>query len=115
MHRHLVAVEVGVERRADERVHLDRLALDEDRLERLDAEAVQRRRAVQEHRVLLDDLLEDVPNLGTLLLDQLLGALDGGDEAALFELVVDERLEQLERHLLRQAALVQLAARGRRR
>ena len=31
-----------------------------------------------------------------------------GDEAALFELVVDERLEQLERHLLRQPALVQL-------
>ena len=49
---HLVAVEVGVERRADERVQLDRLALDEHRLERLDAEAVQRRRAVQEHRVL---------------------------------------------------------------
>ena len=112
---HLVAVEVGVERRADERVQLDRLALDEHRLERLDAEAVQRRSAVQQHRVLLDDVLEDVPDLGTLLLDHLLGALDGGDEAALFELVVDERLEQLERHLLRQAALVQLAARGRRR
>jgi hypothetical protein len=56
----------------------------------------------------LDDLLEDVPDLGPLLLDQLLGALDGVDEAALFELVVDERLEQLEGHLLRQAALVQL-------
>ena len=52
VHGHLVAVEVGVERRADERVQLDRLALDEHRLERLDAEAVQRRRAVQQHRVL---------------------------------------------------------------
>ena len=79
VHGHLVAVEVGVERRADERVQLDRLALDQHRLERLDAEAVQRRRAVQEHRVLLDHFLEDVPDLGTLLLDQLLGALDGGD------------------------------------
>ena len=108
VHGHLVAVEVGVERRADQRVQLDRLALDQHRLERLDAEAVQRRRAVQENRVLLDDLFEDVPDLGPLLLDQLLGALDRGDEAALFELVVDERLEQLERHLLRQAALVQL-------
>ena len=56
----------------------------------------------------LDDLFEDVPDLGTLLLHHLLRALDGGDVAALFELVVDERLEQLERHLLRQAALVQL-------
>ena len=61
MDGHLVAVEVGVERRADERVKLDGLALDEHRLERLDAEAVERRRAVQENRVLADDLFEDVP------------------------------------------------------
>jgi hypothetical protein len=58
--------------------------------------------------VLLDHLFEDVPDLGLLLLDHLLGLLDRRDQAALFELVVDERLEQLERHLLRQAALVQL-------
>ena len=38
--------------------------------------------------------------------------LDGGDVALLFELVVDERLEQLERHDLRQAALVQLELRA---
>jgi hypothetical protein len=107
VHGHLVAVEVGVERRADERVELDGLALDEHRLEGLDAEAVERRRAVQHHRVLGDDLLEDVPDLRALLLDELLGALDGVDVAALFELVVDERLEELERHLLRQTALVQ--------
>ncbi len=106
--RHLVAVEVGVERRADERVDADRLALDEHRLERLDAEPVERRRAVQQHRMLADDLLEHVPHLGTLLLDHLLRLLDGRDQAALLELVVDERLEQLERHLLRQPALVQL-------
>ena len=40
---HLVAVEVGVERRAHERVDLQGLALDQHRLERLDAQAVQRR------------------------------------------------------------------------
>ena len=105
---HLVAVEVGVERRADERVDADRLALDQHRLERLDAEAMQRRRAVQQHRMLADDLFEHVPHFRTLLLDHLLRLLDRGDEAALLELVVDERLEQLERHLLRQPALVQL-------
>ena len=44
---HLVAVEVGVEGRADERMQLDRLAFDQDGLEGLDAQAVQRRRAVQ--------------------------------------------------------------------
>ena len=47
---HLVAVEVRVEGRADERVNLDRLALDEHRLEGLDAQAVERRRAVEQHR-----------------------------------------------------------------
>ena len=41
VHGHLVAVEVRVERVADQRVDLDRLALDQHRLERLDAEAVE--------------------------------------------------------------------------
>jgi hypothetical protein len=108
VHRHLVAVEVRVEGRADERVDLDRLALDQQRFEGLDAQPVERGRAVEEHGVLADDLLEEVPHLGPLLLHHLLRRLDGGDEAFLLELVVDERLEQLERHLLGQAALVQL-------
>ena len=59
------------------------------------------------HRVLPDDLVEDVPDLGALLLHHLLRGLDGGDVALLLELVVDERLEELERHDLRQAALVE--------
>ncbi len=105
---HLVAVEVRVERRADERVDADGLAFDQHRLERLDAQPMERRRAVEQHRVLADDLFEHVPHFGTLQLDHLLRLLDGGDETALLELVVDERLEQLERHLLRQPALVEL-------
>jgi hypothetical protein len=54
------------------------LALDEHGLERLNAQTVQRRRAVQHHGMLANDLLEDVPNLGTLALDQALGGLDRG-------------------------------------
>ena len=108
VHGHLVAVEVGVERRADQRVELDRLALDQHRLERLDAEAVERRRAVQQHRVLADHLVEDVPDFLALLLDPLLGLLEGHRQTLGVEPGVDERLEQLERHLLGQAALVQL-------
>ena len=109
---HLVAVEVGVERRADERMELDRLALDELRLERLDAQAVQRRRAVEEHRVLADHLVEDVPHHRRLGFDLALRRLDGGRDALHLELVEDERLEELERHLLRQAALVELELRA---
>src|SRR3712207_8932508 len=50
VHRHLVAVEVRVERVTDERVDLDRLALHENRLEGLDAQAVERRGAVQDRK-----------------------------------------------------------------
>ena len=109
---HLVAVEVGVEGRAHERVDLDGLALDEDRLEGLDAEAVQRRRPVEQHRVLADDPLEDVPHLGPAPLDHALGRLDVLGQLGVDQPLHDEGLEQLERHQLGQAALVQLEVRA---
>src|SRR5438067_144235 len=87
---------------------LDGLPFDEERLEGLDAETVKRRRAVQQNRMLLDDLFERIPHFDGLQLDHLFGGLDRTDQALLFETVVDERLEQLEGHLLRQTALVQL-------
>ena len=111
MDGHLVAVEVGVEGRAHERMDLDGLALDEHGLEGLDAEAVERRRAVQEHRVVADDFLERVPDLRHAGLDQLLGGLDGLGEALLLEAVVDERLEELDGHLLGKPRLVELELR----
>ena len=55
-----------------------------------------------------DDLVEDVPHFGLFLLDHLLRRLDGRDIATLFKFVVDERLEQLQSHDLRQTTLVQL-------
>ena len=70
---HLVTVEVRVERGADERVDLDGLALDQLGLEGLDAEAVQRGRTVQQHRVLGDDLFEDVVHDRAAALDHPLG------------------------------------------
>ena len=105
---HLVAVEVSVEGRTHHRVDADGLAFDQDRLERLDAETVQRGGAVQEHRVPVNDVLQDLPDLGTLLVDHLLGALHRLDQAALDELADDERLEELDRHVLREAALMEL-------
>ncbi len=61
--------------------------------------------------MILDDLFEDVPDLGPDALDDPLGALDVVGEALLDELAHDERLEQLEGHLLGQPALVQLELR----
>src|SRR5580700_1774722 len=59
-----------------------------------------------------NDVFENVPNDRLLLLDHFLGLLDGGAVALRFELVIDERLEKLERHFLRQAALVKLELRA---
>jgi len=73
VHGHLIAVEIGVESGTDQRVKLDRLALDQHRLERLKAQTVQRRRTVEHDGMFADHLVEDVPDLRALLLDQLLG------------------------------------------
>ena len=101
VHGHLVAVEVRVEGGADERVQLDGAALHERGHERLYAEPVQRGRAVQQDGAGLDDLLQDVPDLGTGALHHSLGALDVVRHALHDEPVHDERLEELQRHLLR--------------
>ena len=103
---HLVTVEVGVERRTGERVQLDGLAFDHPRLEGLDTEAVQGRSTVQEDRMALHHVLEDVPDHRVAAVDDLLRALDGLHDAALDELADHERLVQLGRHELRQTALV---------
>ncbi len=112
MDGHLVTVEVGVERGADQRMQLDGLAFDQHRLERLDAQAVQRRRAVQHDRVFLDDFFKDVPHHRRAGFHFLLGRLDRRRDAHGFEAREDERLEELDGHQLGQAALVQLERRA---
>src|SRR5688572_10552901 len=89
-------------------MQLDRLTFDEDRLKSLNAKSMQGRRTVEQYRVFADDLVQDIPDFRLFLLDQLLGLLDGGGEALGVKPRVDERLEKLERHLLRQTALMQL-------
>ena len=111
VHGHLVAVEVRVVSGANERMNADRFAFDEQRLESLDRKTVQGRRAVEQHRVALGDFFEDVPDFRRLALDHLLRAAHGVDVAEFLEAANDERLEQNERHLLRQTALVQLQLR----
>ena len=81
------------------------------RLESLDRKTVQRRRAVEQHRMALGDFFENVPDFGRLALDHLLGAAHGVHVAEFLEAADDERLEQHERHLLRQTALVELELR----
>src|SRR5690554_32319 len=109
---HLVTVEVGVEGRADERVQLNGLAFDEHRLERLNAQTVQRGRPVEHDGVFANDFFENVPHHRLVAVDHLLGRLDRGGQAHDFELVEDEGLEQFKRHELGQTALMQLQLRA---
>src|ERR1700748_2111462 len=90
----------------------DALALAQLRLERLDTQPVQGRRAVQQHRVLGDDLFQHVPHDRPRALHHPLGGLDVLRVVEVDQTLHDERLEQLERHLLGQAALVQLELRA---
>ena len=75
---HLVTVEVGVKRRANEGVQLDGLAFDQDGLERLDTQTVQRRRTVQHHGMLFDDLFQNIPHNWRAGFNFLFGSLNGG-------------------------------------
>ncbi len=113
--RHLVAVEVGVEGGAAQRVQLQGAALDQHRLKGLNAEAVQRRRAVEHNGAVLDDVFERVPDLVLALVDHLLGRLDVVGQTVFDELFHHERAEQLDGHFLRHAALIDFSVPGRRR
>ena len=67
---------------------------------------MERWRTVQQNRVVLNDVLEDLIDLRISLLHDLLGALDRLGLTTLFELMDDEWLEQLNCHRLRQTTLV---------
>ncbi len=108
---HLVTVEVGVEGRTRERMELDGETFDEGRHERLDTEAVERRGAVEEDVLVLDHLFEDVPHFFGTVLDEALRGLHVVREFAADDRADDERLEELHRHFLREAALIELEVR----
>ena len=107
MHGHLVAVKVGIKGGANQRVQLNGLALNQGRFKRLNAEPVQRWRTVQHNRMLADHLIENIPNFRTFPLDHFFRLLDRRRQPLGFQTRIDKRLEQFQRHFLRQAALMQ--------
>ena len=108
VHGHLVTVEVGVERRTSQRVQLHGLALDQFGLEGLDTQTVQRRGTVHQHRMPLDDVLQNTPDNGVFPVDDLLGRFHRLDDTALDEFADYERLVEFGRHILRNTHLVHL-------
>src|SRR5438034_9458767 len=93
-------------------MNLDGFTFDQHRLERLNAQAMQSGRAIEQDGMIFDYFFQNVPNHRILLLYQFLSLLDRGAMAALFQAMINERLEQLERHLLGQPALMQLELRA---
>jgi len=57
MHRHLVAVKVGIETLASQRVKHNRVTFHQHRFKRLNAHAMEGGGAVEQDRVLMNDLL----------------------------------------------------------
>ena len=112
MDRHLVAVEVRVVRRTNERMQLDCLTFYKDRLERLDTKSVQRGGTVQHNRVLFDDFLEHIPYLRLESLYHLLCILYIVSCTVCHKFFHNKRLEQLDRHLFRKTALINLQLRS---
>ena len=108
MNSHLVAVEVSVERGANQWVKLNGFAFDQHRLKRLNAQTVKCWRAVEHNRMFADHLVEDIPNFRLFFFNQLLGLLHSGRKTFGFKTRIDEGLEQFERHLLWQTALMKL-------
>ena len=104
---HLVTIEVGVICRTNQRVQLDSFTFDQYRFKCLDTQTVQSRCTVQQYRVFADNFVQDIPNDSFFALNHLLSGFDGGGQATQFQLAVDERFEQLQRHFLRQTALMQ--------
>ena len=107
MNGHLVTIEVGVVSRANERVDTNSLALDQNRLKRLNRKAVKGWSAVQHYGMAFGHLFEDIPNLWGLAFDEFLGTTNRVDIAKLLKAANDKWLEQNEGHLFRQAALIE--------
>ena len=105
---HLVAVEVSVERGTCQRMVLDGLTLNQFGLEGLNTQTVQCRSTVEQHRVSLHHVLQDVPDDGFAAVNDFLRTLHGLDDTALDEFADDERLVEFGSHESRQTALTHL-------
>ena len=81
VHGHLVAVEIRVVSGANQRMNANRFAFDQLRLERLHGQTVQRRRAIEQHRMALGHFFQNVPDFLRLALDHFLRAANGVDVA----------------------------------
>ena len=111
MYRHLISVEVSIERCTTERMETDRLTTDEHRTECLDTETVKCRSTVEENIFAFDNSIESVPDFLGLLFDDLLSVFDIVCLLESDETTDDKWLEQSECHRLWESTLIHLELR----
>ena len=106
VYRHLVAVEVSVERLTYQRMELYCASFHKYGFKGLNGQTVQGRSTVEQHGMLFDNILQCVPYLRACLFHFLLCILDVGSLLSLVQSFHNEGLEQLKSHFLRQTALI---------
>ena len=111
MNRHLVTVKIRVVSRANERMKLDGLILDEYRLKSLYTQAVKSRSSVKKHGVLLDHFVKSVPYDWSFAIKQLFRYFYRCRFAPSFKFLVDKRPEKFKRHLFGYSTLVKTQVR----
>ena len=106
MDSHLVTVEVGVIGSTYQGMQLNSTAFRKDGLKCLNTQSMQSRGTVQKYGMLLNNILQNIPNLGFSTFNLTLCALNIGSNAAGNQALHNEGLEQLQSHFLGQAALM---------
>ena len=95
MHRHLVAVKVGVKGRTHQRMQFNCPAFNQHRLKSLNTKTVQSRRAVKQNGMLDYNLFQHVPDFCASALYKPLGALYIVSQAQFHQPLYNKGLEQL--------------------
>ena len=76
MHRHLITVKVRIKGGTDQRMQLQRLALNQDRFKCLNPQTMKGWSTIEHYRILFDDVVQSVPNFGNFAFDHFLGAFN---------------------------------------
>ena len=111
MYRHLVTIEVSIESFADQWVQVNGVSFNQSWLKRLNTHAVQCGSTIQQHGVICDHLLKDVPDFLILAFQHFLGRLDRISVTEFFQSSNDKRLIEFKRNFLGQTTLVQFQSR----
>ena len=108
VNRHLVTIEVGIERCTSQRVQLNSFTFNHMRLESLNTQTVQSRRTVQQYRMTFHDMFQDIPDHRLLAVYNLLCRFYSLHNTTFNQLTDDKRLVKLCSHQFRNTTFTHL-------